>query len=105
MPRSRQSSSTYSVSISPWPSDSAGMRDGPLVVKPTTRLCVLLRLAVLLNHGRSPEPLPAFRLTAGDDSLEVVFPDGWLDRHPLTRANLAQEAESLKAERLRLTFG
>ncbi len=75
------------------------------VVKPTTRLCVLLRLAVLLNHGRSPEPLPAFRLTAGDDSLEVVFPDGWLDRHPLTRANLAQEAESLKAERLRLTFG
>ena len=74
-------------------------------VKPATRMCVLLRLAVLLNHGRSPEPLPAFRLTAGDDSLEVVFPDGWLDRHPLTRANLAQEAESLKAERLRLTFG
>ena len=57
------------------------------------------------RHGRSPEPLPAFRLAAGDDSLELVFPDGWLDRHPLTRANLEQEAESLKAERLRLTFG
>lgn len=74
-------------------------------VKPVTRMCVLLRLAVLLNHGRSPEPFPAFRLTAGDDTLELVFPDGWLDRHPLTRANLEQEAASLKAERLRLTFG
>jgi len=68
------------------------------------RMCVLLRLAVLLNHGRSPEPLPPFQLSADDQSLDVVFPDGWLDRHPLTRANLEREAEYLKPARLRLGF-
>jgi len=68
------------------------------------RMCALLRLAVLLNHGRSLEPLPPFKLSADNLSLEVAFPDGWLDRHPLTRANLEREAEYLKPARLRLGF-
>jgi exopolyphosphatase/guanosine-5'-triphosphate,3'-diphosphate pyrophosphatase len=68
------------------------------------RMCILLRLAVLLNHGRSPEPLPRFDLAVNGEAMELVFPEGWLDRHPLTRANLEQEAEHLKAARLRLTY-
>lgn len=68
-----------------------------------TRLCVLLRLAVLLNHGRGPEPSPRVRLKADQEGLEVRFSRGWLARHPLTRANLEQEAEYLKAVKLRLT--
>ena len=69
------------------------------------RMSVLLRLAVLLNHGRSPESLPPFRLAATEDALELTFAEGWLGRHPLTRANLEQEAEHLKTVRLRLVFG
>jgi exopolyphosphatase/guanosine-5'-triphosphate,3'-diphosphate pyrophosphatase len=70
-----------------------------------TKMCVLLRLAVLLNHARSTQPLPAFRLLAEGESLQIVFPDRWLARHPLTRANLEQESEYLKVARIRLTFG
>jgi exopolyphosphatase/guanosine-5'-triphosphate,3'-diphosphate pyrophosphatase len=72
---------------------------------PATRMSVLLRLAVLLNHGRNPEALPGLRLVAAADSLELSFPEFWLARHPLTRANLEQEAEYLKAAKLRLVFG
>jgi exopolyphosphatase/guanosine-5'-triphosphate,3'-diphosphate pyrophosphatase len=69
------------------------------------RMSVLLRLAVLLNHGRSPEALPPFRLTATGHSLELAFPEGWLTHHPLTCANLEQEAEYLKSVQLRVAFG
>jgi exopolyphosphatase/guanosine-5'-triphosphate,3'-diphosphate pyrophosphatase len=55
------------------------------------RLCVLLRLAVCLMRGRSPRPLPAVKLKAGPRRLRVVFPRGWLARHPLTRADLVNE--------------
>jgi exopolyphosphatase/guanosine-5'-triphosphate,3'-diphosphate pyrophosphatase len=75
------------------------------VAGPAARMCVLLRLAVLLNHGRSPEPLPAVRVVGREDALELAFPPNWLARHPLTRANLEQEADYLKVVRLRLAFG
>jgi exopolyphosphatase/guanosine-5'-triphosphate,3'-diphosphate pyrophosphatase len=68
------------------------------------RTCVLLRLAVLLNHSRSPEPSPRLRLSAAGDTVEVLFPPRWLARHPLIRANLEQEAEYLKAARMRLAY-
>ena len=65
-------------------------------------LIVVLRLAVLLNRGRSREALPPIRLTARGQSLEVRFPRGWLRTHALTRADLDQEVEFLKAVGFRL---
>ncbi len=65
-------------------------------------LTLLLRLAVLLNRGRSSVALPDIRLTAKLDSLEVRFPPGWLDDHPLTVADLQTEIENLKAVGFRL---
>jgi exopolyphosphatase / guanosine-5'-triphosphate,3'-diphosphate pyrophosphatase len=59
-------------------------------------LCVLLRLAVLVNRGRSPRPLPLFQLEAEKNKLAVRFPEGWLDEHPLAQADLEQEAGLLK---------
>jgi exopolyphosphatase / guanosine-5'-triphosphate,3'-diphosphate pyrophosphatase len=67
-------------------------------------LIVLLRLAVLLNRGRSKEPLPDIKLTARMRTLELKFPSRWLDDHPLTRADLEQETELLKAVGFRLRF-
>ncbi len=59
------------------------------------RLCVLLRISIVLHRSRSKERLPAFTLTATDDNIKLRFPDNWLNYHPLTRADLEQEAEYL----------
>lgn len=68
------------------------------------RLCLLLRLAVLLHRGRVEQELPSFRLEAGKRRLRLRFPRGWLAKHPLTREDLEQEAEYLRAAGWRLRF-
>ena len=67
-------------------------------------LIVILRLAVLLNRGRSSAPLPDIKLTAKSRALELKFPGRWLDDHPLTLADLEQESDLLKAVGFRLRF-
>jgi exopolyphosphatase/guanosine-5'-triphosphate,3'-diphosphate pyrophosphatase len=59
------------------------------------RLCVLLRFAILFHHIRGNQEMPKAQLTAGPQSLDVQFPDGWLQANPLTQADFAQEAEWL----------
>ena len=61
------------------------------------KLVVLLRLATLLNRSRSPSDLPTIALAPGKDSLELKFPQGWLDDNPLTAADLEQEEGWLSA--------
>jgi exopolyphosphatase/guanosine-5'-triphosphate,3'-diphosphate pyrophosphatase len=65
-------------------------------------LVVLLRLAVLLHRGRGPRALPEIGLHARGRSLEVEFPKGWLAEHPLTAADLEQEAGYLQAAGFKL---
>ena len=65
-------------------------------------LIVLLRLAVLLCRGRSETPPPAVELTARARSLDIRFPRRWLQEHPLTFADLAQEIEHLRDVGFRL---
>jgi len=65
-------------------------------------LIVLLRLAVLLHRGRSPEALPPIAVSAAPKSLELHFPPRWLKDHPLTSADLQQEVDYLRAAGLRL---
>jgi exopolyphosphatase/guanosine-5'-triphosphate,3'-diphosphate pyrophosphatase len=72
---------------------------------PARRLCVLLRLAVLIHRGRSPNTKPRPRLIAEGDALRLSFPGNWLDSHPLTRLELEQEAQALTAAGMRLEFG
>ena len=69
------------------------------------KLCVLLRLSVRLNRTRSTAGLPEFRLEPGDGSVGIFFPPGWLDDHPLTRADLEEEAALLRAAGFVLEFG
>ncbi len=62
-----------------------------------TRLCILLRLAVILRRSRSTTRLPALELDASERKLTLSFPSGWLDQHPLTCADLEYEVEYLRA--------
>lgn len=65
-------------------------------------LIVILRLAVLLHRGRSTAALPKIELQPKARSLDIAFPRGWLETHPLTAADLENEIEYLKAANFRL---
>ncbi|SEO50956.1 Ppx/GppA phosphatase family protein [Aquisalimonas asiatica] len=60
------------------------------------RLIPLLRLATVLHRSRLDDALPAVALRRRDDRLDLRFPAGWLEAHPLTRADLAEESTALK---------
>ncbi|MBT8435574.1 MAG: Ppx/GppA family phosphatase, partial [Gammaproteobacteria bacterium] len=58
----------------------------------------LLRLAVLLNRGRSPIDLPPLGLELNDaQDMALEVPRPWLENHPLTDAYLEQEVEMMAA--------
>lgn len=63
--------------------------------KSALRLCVVFRLAVVLNRSRSAQPLPAARMTVKRGGYALEFPPGWLDENSLTRADLGEEAAHL----------
>lgn len=71
---------------------------------PLFRLCLLLRLAILVHHSRSRDPLPKLRLKTDGVEFSLRFPRGWLDSHPLTQADLEQEREHFAGVNLRLDF-
>ncbi len=73
--------------------------------KPLTRLAILLRLAVVLHRARSHTPLPELHLAVKKKTLRLRFPEGWLAEHPLTAADLEQEADYLEKIGYRLEFG
>ena len=66
------------------------------------KLIVLLRLAVLLNRGRSSSPTPHPRLEASSDRLLLRLPSDWLESHPLTGVDLAGEVSALRDLDLKL---
>ncbi len=68
------------------------------------RLAVVLRLAVLMHRSRSDAVIPTIGVVADGKSLSLRFPEGWLDAHPLTVADLEREAGFLKAGKLKLNF-
>lgn len=64
---------------------------------PTVRLMILLRMAALLHRPRSAEPLPKMKLSVDDSLLGLDLPKRWIEAHPLTSLDLAQERKYLKA--------
>ncbi|MDC9725849.1 MAG: exopolyphosphatase [Gammaproteobacteria bacterium] len=70
--------------------------------KSTQFLTVLLRLAMVFNRGRSETTDTFVKLKVTKKGLRLTLPEGWLDKHPLTEADLLQEAKYLKAIDLKL---
>lgn len=67
------------------------------------KVAALLRIAATLNRSRNPEALPSFELVAARDNLELTMPAGWLDGHPMTKADLEQQATYLGAAGINFT--
>ena len=74
-------------------------------IVPLQRLAVVLRLGVLLQHGRTYEPAPPFSLNADGNRLDVLFPRKWLEDHPLTLADLHSDANHLRGGDIELRVG
>ena len=60
-------------------------------------LCILLRLSVVLHRRRSEIQLPNIGIKVEDERIRLRFPNGWLEEHQLTTADLEQEIIYLKA--------
>jgi exopolyphosphatase/guanosine-5'-triphosphate,3'-diphosphate pyrophosphatase len=72
--------------------------------EPAFRLCVLLRLAVLMHRSHETTDLPSMELKAGKVRLDISFPSGWLDTNPLTYTDLQREIKYLKAAGFTMTI-
>jgi len=67
-------------------------------------LAVLLRLGVLLHRTRSivlPKELSA---SIKGSTIELAFPEAWLEDHPLTMADLHLEKKRLAKINIDLAF-
>ena len=60
-------------------------------------LITILRIGLRLRRDRTGREIPEVRLTASGSRYRLRFPKGWLDDHPLTRADLAEESDQLEA--------
>lgn len=102
-PRAEQKLLSYLISVQRRPIDDRSGNALPATWRESAlRLAILLRLAVLLNRSRSKLALPNIRVVAGSDSLELVFPEGWLAVNPLTIADLDRERGFLELVGYRL---
>ena len=73
-------------------------------VKAGMRMCILLRLAALLHRGRTGESLPDIAISVIGSRIRLVFPDGWLEQHTLTRGDLKEEKKYLSKAGFELEF-
>ena len=60
-------------------------------------IAVILRLAALVHHSRSPLSLPDIKISSDGLHFIMQFPDGWLASHPLTAADIEEETDYLSA--------
>ena len=67
-------------------------------------LIALMRLATCLKYVEKLQQLPDFTIQTGENNLTLDFPEGWLEQHPLTAHELAQEQRTLTKLGLQLAF-
>ena len=56
------------------------------------RLARILRLAVIMSLRRADEVMPIVKVTVENETIKLHLPDNWIDKNPLTEAELKQEA-------------
>jgi exopolyphosphatase/guanosine-5'-triphosphate,3'-diphosphate pyrophosphatase len=73
-------------------------------VKPGKQMCVILRIAVLLHRGRTDQQIPDIDLAIKNKKIHLRFPEGWLEEHSMTLADLTKEVDYLNDAGYRLSF-
>jgi exopolyphosphatase/guanosine-5'-triphosphate,3'-diphosphate pyrophosphatase len=68
------------------------------------KLIALLRLGVLLNIKRQDDILPIILLTADGDTLQLQFPDEWLEQKPVFSADIERESNYIRELGLKLNY-
>ncbi len=68
------------------------------------RCALLLRLAVLFYRSHAEESIPKLALQAERSKLTLMISKRWLDKHPLTRADLDSERGYLKHAAINLAI-
>ena len=68
------------------------------------RLCILLRLSVVLHRSRSNNRLPDIQASVNKNRIALRFPESWLNQHPLTLMDLAAEQNFLQTADIKLSF-
>ena len=67
------------------------------------RLAVILRLAVLLHRGRDDRNVPKLKARARGSFLQVKISHGWIEKFPLTHADLIEEKQLIRSSGMRLS--
>jgi len=66
------------------------------LIQPAIRLCIILRLAVILHRSHASSALPELEISVDKQTLNIVFPGDWFAEHALTFADLNKETRQLK---------
>lgn len=67
------------------------------------RLCVALRMAIILNQKRQDNLLPSTKLSFNGHEIRLIFPEAWLDDKTVIETALTRESEYLKRTHYQLT--
>ena len=67
-------------------------------------LVTIMRLAAVFKYVEQLEELPDFTISAGVDAICLDLPEGWLENHPLTSWELAQQVNQLAKLGIGLTY-
>ncbi|MFV9616027.1 MAG: exopolyphosphatase [Gammaproteobacteria bacterium] len=73
-------------------------------IKAGKHMCVLLRIAILLHRGRTDQLIPQIDITVNNKNIDLSFPEGWLDEHSMTLADLIKEISHLDNAGYKLSF-
>jgi exopolyphosphatase / guanosine-5'-triphosphate,3'-diphosphate pyrophosphatase len=67
------------------------------------RMTVILRLAVLLHRGRDDRNVPKLKARARGSFLQVKIARGWIEKFPLTHADIIEEKQLIRSSGMRLS--
>lgn len=73
-------------------------------VKTGRKMCILLRLSVLLHRGRTNQSIPDIAIKVKNRNIKLKFPKNWLDEHGMTLADLIKEMGYLDNAGYKLSF-
>ncbi len=80
------------------------INDLPRCHKDIKLVIILLRLAISLERSRDWDSSRQVSIKQKDNLLKIRFPEGYLESHPLTKADLTQEKLELKKINYKLKF-